>query len=336
MATITRRSTGWFVQIRRKGYEPEYKTLPTRDAAVRWGRERESRLDRDEEPVARKALNSLTLADLIRRYIREVTPSKGGAEAERLRLQKMLNAPMCELTLLALKPSHVASYRDARATAVKPGTIARELGLLHTIIEVARRDWGLVVPSNVVALVRRLPVRDARDRRLKPGEYDQIMEALKSTRNASLGPAIMFAIETAMRRGELLNLLWTDVDLTGRLAHIRQTKTGYSRTIPLTDKAISILNALPFREGRVFPLTGTAVRLAWNRVRERAGIPDLRFHDLRHEAISRFAEMGLSIVELSAISGHREPRMLFRYAHIRPSDLSKRLMGRSWESERRE
>lgn len=140
MATISKRASGWFVQIRRKGYEPEYKTLPIRKAAVRWGKERESRLDRGEEPIARKGLNSLTLADLIRRYIDQVTSSKRGAEAERLCLQKMLNAPMCELTLLALKPSHVASYRVARATAVKRGTIARKLGILHTIIERRYRD----------------------------------------------------------------------------------------------------------------------------------------------------------------------------------------------------
>ena len=78
-------------------------------------------------------------------------------------------------------------------------------------------------------------------------------------------------------------------------------------------------------EERVFPITAMALRLAWNRVRERAGMSDLRFHDLRHEVISRFAEKGLTMAELAVISGHRDPRMLMRYTHLRPADLAKKL-----------
>jgi integrase len=83
----------------------------------------------------------------------------------------------------------------------------------------------------------------------------------------------------------------------------------------------------------VFPLSALALRLAWNRVRERAGMPDLHFHDLRHEAVSRFAEMGLTTAELAIISGHRDPRMLMRYTHLRPADLARKLAKRSWEQE---
>lgn len=333
MATITKRAKGWFVQIRRKGYEPEYKTLPTKEAAEKWAREREGRIDRGEEPLDRRQLKGITLGDLIRRYIDEVTPKKRSADSERARLSKMLGAPMCDIALLDLKSAPIAAYRDIRAKQVKPGTIARELGLLHTIIEVARLDWGVSIPHNVIAQVRRLPVRNARDRRLRPGELERLNEALKDTRNRFISPAILFAIQTALRRGELLNLTWSNINIEKRLAHIPETKTGYSRTIPLTGEAIAILKELPTTEKRVFPITAMSLRLAWNRVRRRANMSDLRFHDLRHEAISRFAELGLSMVELAIISGHRDPRMLMRYTHLNPADLAKKLSTRSWYSE---
>jgi integrase len=333
MATISKRASGWFVQIRRKGYEPEYKTLPTKEAAERWARERDSLIDQGGQPVSRKDLRTTTLGDLIRRYVKEVTPSKLSADTERLRLNKMLKAPLCSITLADLSSAPVAAYRDKRALEVKAGTVARELSLLHNVVEVARREWSVGLTSNVVAQVRRLPVKNARDRRLNSGELKRLVEALRSTRNKLIKPAVLLAIETAMRRGELLNLTWDAVDLESRTANIPHTKTGYARTIPLTDQALAILEALPRSDCRVLPLTAMALRLAWNRVRERAGMPDLRFHDLRHEAISRFAEMSLTTVELSVISGHRDPRMLFRYAHLRPADLARKLTGRSWEAE---
>ncbi len=333
MATITKRAKGWFVQIRRKGFEPEYKTLPSKDAAEKWAREREARMDRGEIASDCQQLRSLTLGDLIRRYIREVTPTKASAETERMRLSKLLSAPMCDVALLDLNAAPIAAYRDDRAKEVKPGTIARELGLVHTIVETARKDWGIGLRENAVSHVRRIPVKNARDRRLEPGEMTKLADALKTTRNPLLAPAVLFAIETALRRGELLDLTWSNICTARRVAHIPKTKTGYARTIPLTDAALAILTSLSRTQSKVFPMSPMALRMAWNRVRERAGMADLNFHDLRHEAISRFAEMGLTTAELAVISGHRDPRMLMRYTHLRPADLARKLQGRSWDAE---
>jgi integrase len=204
------------------------------------------------------------------------------------------------------------------------------MSLLHNVVEVARRDWGLGLATNVVAQVRRLPVRNARDRRLRPGELERVIAVLERTRNKLIKPAILLAIETALRRGELLNLSWDAIDKERRTAFIPQTKTGHSRTVPLTDGALAILNGLPVTGPMVLPLTPMALRLAWNRIREKAGIRDFCFHDFRHEAITRFAEMGLSTVELAVISGHRDLRMLNRYTHLRADTLAKKLTGRSW------
>jgi integrase len=128
-----------------------------------------------------------------------------------------------------------------------------------------------------------------------------------------------------MRRGELLSIQWRDVDLSNRTVRIRQTKNGHERTIPLTTKAVSVLRDLPSRSDRLLPVSGNTARLAWERLKRRAGISDLRFHDLRHEAISRFFELGLNVPEVAMISGHRDPRMLFRYTHPKPELVAPKL-----------
>jgi integrase len=124
-----------------------------------------------------------------------------------------------------------------------------------------------------------------------------------------------------MRRGELLNIYSQDVDLEARTLHIPITKNGHPRTIPLTKTACSVLGPYMSDNDRIFPPSANAFRLAWERLKRRIEIEDLRFHDLRHEAISRFFEMGLSVPEVALISGHRDYRMLFRYTHLRAEDV---------------
>ena len=238
MATITKRKSGWSVQIRRKGYQPEYRTLPTKAAAEKWARERESEIDRGDAPIDRKALLSTTLGDLIRRYMAEVTPTKKSAHSEELRMTKMLSAPMCELSLLELSSAPISAYRDQRLQRVKAGTVARELSLIHNVIDVARRDWGYQLPTNPIALVRKPRIQNARDRRLRPGELQRLETALAETRNPLIRPLILLAVETALRRGELLKLQWRHIDCFNRTAHIPDTKTSHSRTIPLNDQAV--------------------------------------------------------------------------------------------------
>jgi integrase len=137
--------------------------------------------------------------------------------------------------------------------------------------------------------------------------------------------AVQLAIETAMRRSELLGLRWEDVDLERRLAYLGDTKNGRPRSVPLTVGAIVLLGSLPRTGPYVLPVSDCAVRQAWDRLVVRAGVIDLRFHDLRHEAVSRFFEFGLSLPEVALISGHRDPKMLFRYTHLHASDVANKL-----------
>jgi integrase len=141
-----------------------------------------------------------------------------------------------------------------------------------------------------------------------------------------LGAAMLFAMETGMRRGELLRMRWPDIDREACIAHIPETKNGYARTIPLSAEARRILDGFVGGDvGRVFPITAVALRHAWARLRRRAGLPDLHWHDLRHESVSRFFERGLSMPEVALISGHRDARMLLRYSHPRAEDIARKL-----------
>lgn len=331
MATFTKRKDGWFVQVRRKGYSARYKTLPTKAEAQAWAREQETLIDKRQTPTDLRGLRLMTLGDLIDRYAREVTPRKRGAESEASRLGKMGRAPMSEIALADLGPAVIAAYRDERLALVVPGTVRKELSLLRTIIDVARREWGVALIENPMDRVTRPAANDARDRRLHHGELERLEAAFEDGRNPLLRPFVLFAIETAMRRGEILELRWCSIDFRSRTAHLPMTKNGKPRTVPLTDKALEVLRGLPRYEERVFPLTPMAVKQAWRRLCDRAAIRNLHLHDLRHEALSRFCELGLTVPELQIIPGHRDPRMLFRYTHLRPTDLARKLAGRSWE-----
>ena len=334
MATITKRKNGWSVQIRRKGYQSQTRTLETRVDAQAWAREQEGRMDRGQAPLNLKLLKATTLGDVLRRYMIEVTPLKRSAETEALRLNKFLREQaMATLPLNDLTPSLFSKYRDERMALVKAGTVHRELGLFRHALEVAKRDWNIVLADNPVDRVRLPSLRNARDRRLREGDLDRLETALRTTRNPLIGPAIRFAIHTGMRRGELLALTWEHVRLAERTAYIPDTKTGVPRTIPLTDAALTVLEGCGGQDakGRVFHLSMEALKQGWERVRVRAGLGDLHFHDLRHEAISRFCEMGLTLPEVALISGHKDMRMLFRYVNLRPAEVAAKLAGRAWQ-----
>lgn len=334
MATFKKRGDGWYVQVRRKGFPAQYRTFRIKADAQAWARELEARIDRGALPASVRLQDS-TLGDLLRRYDTDVVPRLRGAAQETIRLKKMLRAPICALTLDALTPSSFAAYRDARLAEVMPQTVKHELALFGRIIVLARREWDVPLVDNPVKRIALPIVHNSRQRRLEAGEAERLMEALRKTRNRLVPVAVTLAMETAMRRGELLALEWRHVDLKRRIALLPLTKNGRPREVPLTDEAVRVLGSLPEAkdESRVLPLTPMALRLAWVRATKRAGLEDLHFHDLRHEAISRFAELGLSATELALISGHRDLRMLNRYTHLRPTDLAAKLAGRSWADE---
>ena len=155
-------------------------------------------------------------------------------------------------------------------------------------------------------------------------EKERLLIAASSQRNIYIAPIIEFAIETGMRRSEILKLRWCDIDLVNGFASLYDTKNGEDTRVPLTIRCIEVLQKVPQTDEQVFTISATRLRLAWNRARKKAGISDLRFHDLRHEAVSKFFEMGMSVPEVALISGHKDVRQLFRYTHLNPNNVFKK------------
>lgn len=328
MANIRKRKGNkWQVQIRRHDHEPIYKTFTHRADALAWGRIQEARIDRADIPNNLRDLKRKKLGDLLVRYRSEVTPRKRSARHESYRLRRLLDHPIASLTLAQLSSSHIASFRDDRLIEVGPQAVRHDLNLLGHVIRTASQEWGIGVPPDLLSHVTKPKLPEPRTRRLYDGEMGRIEDAGSGgVRPPFLLPLIRAAIETALRKSELLSLEWREIDLERRTARITRTKNGHPRTIPLSGKAIEALtDQRGVHAERVFPVTVPALRFHWDRLLSDAGISDLHFHDLRHEAISRLFEKGLSIPEVALISGHRDYRQLFRYTHLRAEDLVKKL-----------
>ena len=345
------------VRIRRKGYPTICRTFDAKADAEKWARATEHEIDVSGF-IDRRGADKTTLRTLLEQYRKEVTPTKRSAEMEAVKIMMILRDPVLpNLKMSALTSMHVSAWRDRRLSVVSGATVNREIEVLSASINHARREWGIHI-ENPVSLVKRPIKANARDRRLSPEEERYLIEALtpverrsdgtfeKAPRNPWLAPLFRLATETAMRRGELLALQWQHVDLKKRTAHLPITKNGDARTVPLSTSAVKILKSLPSEDkaaGSVFPTTALALRKGFTRAVERAQakyiedckadrtkpnpmfLADVHFHDTRHEAATRMAMKLSNVLELSAVTGHRDLKSLKRYYHPRAEDLAKKL-----------
>jgi integrase len=314
MATIRKRTHKWQVLIRRQGLSTSRSFLILKDAQA-WARHMEAQADRGTVLPDIKALERITLGELVIRYRDTVSPLKRTAAGERIVLTAFLRRSICSKKLSELRTADFAAYRDERLQDIKASSLNRELTPIRHLFEVARKDWGLPLDKNPLSDLSIQGTDQRRERRLRSGELARLLSAAKVSRNRLLVPVMLFALVTAMRRGEILAMRWSHIERSAQSLLIPDTKTGHARTIPLLPEAFNILDSLPRTQDRVFPISANSLRLTWERLRKRAGLADLHFHDLRHEAISRFFEMGLSTPEVALVSGHRDARMLFRYTH---------------------
>lgn len=320
--------------VRRRGYENQTKTFPTYKEAEAWALTTESEMVRGVF-VSRVEAERTMLSEVIERYILEVCPKHKGRDSEILRLRSLARLPLGRRFVATLKPLDFARYRDDRLKIRKPATVQRELALFSAVLEVGRKEWGLHI-ENPVRMIDKPTVKNERSRRLLPDEETQLMAELDKhtrkpdgtlaaggVRNMWIKPLVLLAIETAMRRGELLSLRWSNIDLAKRVALLPDTKNGDSRAVPLSMAAVTVLQGLPRPiDGRVFMTTGEAVKHAFVRCCRHAGIVDLHFHDLRHEATTRLARKLPNIIELARVTGHRDVNMLKRYYNITAEELA--------------
>ena len=332
MATITRRGDAqWQAKIRSSTYPPVSKTFETRKEAEAWAKVVESEMVRGLY-IDRSEAEKTTLKEALERYRDEITSEKKGAVQECTKIGKLLRHPLASRILASIQSTDMSKYRDEMIKeGLSASTVTKYLALISHLFTVAIKEWRMGV-QNPIATIRKPKAGEGRDRRLMEGEEVRLMAALadsgKGTRaNVWVEPMARLAIETAMRESELLKLKWTDIDLAKCTALARDTKNGDKiRLIPLSSRAISILSALPHSiDGRVFPTTQQAVVQSFTRSCKRAGIEGLRFHDLRHEAASRFFEMGLDVMEVASITGHKTLSTLRRYVHLKPDNLARKL-----------
>ncbi len=322
MGTIRKRNGKFQAQVRREGVTPISKTFHTKKDAEIWVRGIEARIDVGEVNVATPKL--LTLRDLLVRYADEITPQKKGKPQELRRISRLLKDRISDTKLSKLSSASIAEFRDRR---MKDGVRAAQIDLIliRHAIKIARLEWGVELPTNPVEDVRIPNGVVRRTRRLESGEYEALARAANRCTNSYIWPCVEIAIETGMRRSEILSLQWDNVDLETRIAILPDTKNGSKRHVPLTSKAVQVLSSLAQNQHHVFPIRDYSVRHGWDRLVKRAGILDLRFHDLRHEAVSRLFEMGLSVPEVAAISGHKDFRMLSSYTHISAESIIHKL-----------
>lgn len=331
LASIRKRKGSYQVQVRRKGFPDISRTFHRLQDAKEWARNIEVQADRNELPENRKSLEQISLGQLVVRYRDEVVVRKKGREIEEIILNAFLRDPICKTKLSDLATSHFATYRDKRLTEITAKSLKRQLSPLQNMFEIAQEEWGIPIKENPLTKLKLKVTDNKRERRLRDGELERLLEAGKRTENPYVIPVVLFALETGLRRGEILSLGWDQVDLKRSSVTILESKNGHSRTIPLTPKALELLHSCiqigkrQIESNLVFPVSANALRMSWGRLCKRAGIRDLHFHDLRHEAISRFFEMGLTVPEVASISGHKDLRMLLRYAHSNNQSIRDKL-----------
>ena len=326
MASYRQRNGKWQARVLRDGYPNQTKTFTTKADAEKWARALESEIDKGQFVNVSEAQRT-TLGDVIARYLAEVTPSMKGASEDTIRLKAIKRRPIARWSMANLSAARIAAYRDERLGEVSSGTVIRELAYLSAIINHARREWGINVP-NPVQMVRKPPNPQARSRVLTEIEIEKLLRALEPTGRRShwTKPSVQLALATAMRRGELLSLRWEHVDLLGRTAFLPDTKNGESRTVPLSTAAVQVLTALPRHiSGMVIPVRFFTLDAAFKRALARAGLVDVRFHDLRRTAITRMAEKLPNVIELAAVSGHKSLMVLKRYYRPSAAELASKL-----------
>lgn len=325
MASLTQRESGrWQVRVRRADGRHVSRTFERKLDAEGWARKMESEIERGVWRDASEAERT-TVEECLDRYIKEYVPRASDPKNEGWHVRVIgREKSLATLTMARVRGADVATVRDKwlKKDGLAPATVVRRLMVISRVFNIARTDWGMEALVNPVKSVSLPRVDNARDRRVSD---DEIAAICAASRARELGAFVRLAVETAMRRGELVGLRWEHIDLMRQTAHLPKTKNGYPRTVPLSSRAVEVLRFLPrLIDGRVFCSCRGSVSQAFQRAVRTAGLKNLRFHDLRHEATSRLADV-LQAHELAKVTGHRDMRMVLRYYHPRAEDLAKKL-----------
>lgn len=317
MATFRQRGKSVEAIIRRKGHRHLSKSFKSKSEAQEWARKQESLLDEGHKIQRDKRV---TFAEALDCYISEYLIYKKTYKIDKYRLEN-LKKRIGYVILNQITSRFLREYRLGRSKEFKPATVNKELAFINRVMTYAQSELDVVF-SGGIPKVSKLAVSNARERRVFDKEIREILKHSDPTMQV----IIQLAIETGMRRGELVKLKRKDISYQSRTAHLYDTKNGEDRVVPLSSVAIKALKNLPARiDGEVFGIHPDTVSKRFLKACRVSGVDGLRFHDLRHEAVSRLFEKGLNPIEVAAISGHKTLQMLKRYTHLKAEDLAKKL-----------
>lgn len=323
MASIYRNGTRWRAQVYVAGTR-DSDTFPTRQEAAQWA------LAREAELSGRK-LPDKSLKDAMRLYANDEAPKHRGGRWELVRLKSLEKDGMARRRVAGLTGDDFADWRDARLKKVKPGTVAREMNLLRSVLEFVRLPPHRWIRENPMTDVRWPQTPPGRARRVSPEEVQAVaaafgVETLRAdTATQRVGLTFLFALETAMRSGEICGMLPVDVFLRSRYVVLPVTKNGDRREVPLSTRAVEILDMLLAQcgDGPVFGLDAAMRDALWRKTRPKA-LKDLHFHDTRGEAIWRLSKK-LDVLQLARVIGHRNPASLMIYYRESAAEMAMRL-----------
>ncbi|MBO1359962.1 site-specific integrase [Acetobacter sacchari] len=334
MASIVKRGQSWRAMVVRKGRRVNA-TFDSRAEAEEWAIRAEAAILAGQVPAKLAPVSGKqTVADIIERYSREVSPSKGGVRWEVIRAEALRRIPAFNVPPSAFGPQELAAWRDQRLTSVATSTVNRDLNFISAVINHAMKEWRAPFAANPVHLIQRPKNPRARKRRVSAEERVAIAEALgwdrasrPQNRMGWVAVAFYLALETAMRKGEILSLRWQAINLEKRYAYLRKTKNGDERYVPLSSEAIALLRIIGPGSGAesVIPVASETLDQFFRRARDVAGLPDLHFHDSRREATTQFSKKLSNVLELAAVTGHRSLNVLKDYYRPDPSELARKL-----------
>ena len=316
MAYIRRHRNKWQSIIRITGHPVIAKSFVSKTDAKLWALSTESKIRRDDLGISKIIYPKFK--DLAHRYIKEVSPYKKSFIKERYIILALLNESWSKDSINKITPAVISKYRDKYLTKVSGSSVNRTLDVLSTIFTTCKKEWGYPI-ENPILSIRRPKKAEPRDRRFNEGELNKLIKGNKTS--PLLRDIIQIALETAMRQGEILRVQREHIRDNTLFIPIAKTK---SRTIPLTLKAISLLNntELPFN------ITGDALSKQFKKLCSYYGIEDAHFHDLRKQSLTNFMlDKKLSVAETMMIAGHSDPRMLLRtYNNLKVEDVAKKLI----------
>lgn len=319
MATFRKVGKRWRAEVCKRGRRAS-SYFDTKTAAREWASAKEFEFANLVEYVATRK----RVGDMFGRYAAEVSPKKKGARWELVRLARFGRDAIADLLVSQVTAKDVAAWRDKRLGEVSPGTVNREMNLLSAVFEAARREWEWVA-VNPVRGVQRPKNPKPRDRRISAAEITAIIDALGFDgvvldKRHEVAVMFLIALETAMRLGEIHGLKKEHLHLDERFVELTDTKNNDARNVPLSREAVRLFGLVP----DLFSVSKGSVTTLFRRAVASAGIDDLRFHDSRHEAITRLARK-LDVLDLARMIGHRDPRSLMIYYNATASEIAGRL-----------